>query len=139
MRVDDSGKGWWVPACAIIGGIVGVAAKVVSNVATGKKWNNGVLGAFAGGAVAGAIIAATGDPVVASYTGALVESTVNEVTSYHAGASKLNGQSKAKKATNINISNSINKICLDTALNGTLSLMTGNMAENVGFVNKGWF
>ena len=61
MRADESGQGWWVIAGAVIGGIVGSAAKVLSNVATGKKWNDGVIGAALGGAAAGAIITATGD------------------------------------------------------------------------------
>ena len=138
MRADDSGEGWWVAACAIVGGLVGGVARVASNVATGKKWNKGVLGAVAGGATAGAIFAVTGDAVVSSYTGALVESAVNEFVSYRPQLSKANGRSKPKKATNINISNSLKTVCKDTAVNGTLSLMTGNMAGNVGYVNSKW-
>ena len=60
-RTDDGGQGWWVLIGGVIGGIVGGVSKIVSNVASGEKWHKGVLGAVAGGAVSGAITAATGN------------------------------------------------------------------------------
>ena len=57
-RSDSSGKGWWIVAGAVAGAIIGAAGQALSNYVHGEKWNKGILGAAAGGAVAGAIVAA---------------------------------------------------------------------------------
>lgn len=137
VRSDDEGKGWWAVACAIIGGIVGAATKVASNVTTGKKWNDGIIGASIGGAAYGGVLAATGNIVTAGYVGGAAEAVVNESLSYSPLAKK-NGTSR-KTATSNNIANSIGNVAVNTAVNGTISAVTGKVASKVVPTNNGWF
>ncbi len=136
-RADDNGKGWWIVAGALIGGIVGGVSKIVSNVASGEKWSKGVLGAFAGGAVSGAIVAATGNAYAAAFAGAAVESAVNEVTSYTSW-SGFNNDAEKKQVTAKNVAESFVNVAVDTGINGTTSLVTGEIAGKVVPINKGW-
>lgn len=139
VRTDDEGQGWWIPVGALIGGIVGGVSKVISNVISGKKWNSGVIGAIAGGAVFGAITAATGNLAAGAFAGAAVESAFNEVTSYVPYAAQANGNRTVKKVTPRNIGRSVATIASETAVNGTVSLVTGKIAGNIVPTNNGWF
>ena len=69
--------------------------------------NKGVIGAFVGGAVSGAITAATGNLALGSFAGAAVESAINEVTSYVPPAARINGYQSVKKVTPRNIGRSV--------------------------------
>ena len=112
-------------------------SKIVSNVASGEKWSKGVLGAFAGGAVSGAIVAATGNAYAAAFAGAAVESAVNEVTSYTSW-SGFNNDAEKKQVTAKNVAESFVNVAVDTGINGTTSLVTGEIAGKVVPINKGW-
>lgn len=137
VRSDDEGKGWWVAACAFIGGMVGCATKVVSNVTTGKQWNDGIIGASIGGAAYGGVLAATGNITAAGYAGGAAESLINESLSYTPLA-KWNGTSR-KTVNSKNIANSIGNVTVNTAVNGTISAVTGKVASKVVPTNNGWF
>lgn len=139
-RTDKNGNVWvWAATCFVVGGVIGAAAKVVSNVSTGKKWNEGILGAFAGGATAGAVFAVTGNSSAAAFVGAFAESAVNEIASYNSKTSKWNGQSSTKKITSKNVSTSVQKVGYETVLNGVIGSLTGNLAERAVYVNPKWF
>lgn len=138
-RADDTGRGWWVVAGALIGGIVGGVTKIVSNVTTGKKWNEGVIGATVGGAVYGGVLAATGNVWAAGFASAAVESLTNEVVSYIPKVSQANGQTVTKKVTTGNVIGSTKTVLNDTAVNGTLSAVTGKIAGKIVPTNNGWF
>ena len=69
-------------AGALAGGIIGFATKVVSNVVSGEKWNDGIGGAIASGAVSGLLMTTPlglSSPLTTSYAGAFAESVVNQV------------------------------------------------------------
>ena len=138
-RADDTGRGWWVVAGAIIGGIAGGVTKIVSNVTTGKKWNEGVIGAVVGGAVYGGVLAATGSVCAAGFASAAAESLTNEVVSYIPKVSQTNGQTVTKKVTTGNVIDSAKTVLNDTAVNGTVSAITGKIAKNIVPTNNGWF
>ena len=138
-RFDNTGRGWWVAAGAIVGGIAGGVVRIVSNVTTGKKWNDGVMGAVVGGAVSGGVLAATGNVWAAGYAGAAAESLVNEVVSYIPKVSKANGQTTTKKITTKNAIDSTKTILKDTAIYGTTSALTGKIAGKLVPTNNGWF
>ncbi|MBO5231949.1 MAG: RHS repeat-associated core domain-containing protein [Clostridia bacterium] len=138
-RADDTGRGWWVVAGALIGGIAGGVTKIVSNVTTGKKWNEGVIGAVVGGAVYGGVLAATGSVCAAGFASAAAESLTNEVVSYIPKVSQANGQTVTKKVTTGNVIDSAKTVLNDTAVNGTISAITGKIAKNIVPTNNGWF
>lgn len=64
---------------------------------------------------------------------------VNETLSYIPILSKGNSDNKTKKVTTKNIVNLVNTIVTNTTIYGTLSALTGNIAEKAIPVNKGWF
>ena len=136
-RLDDSGKGWWVAASAIVGGIAGFTGKVISNISTGKKWNSGVIGATVGGAVYGGVLAATGNFALAGFTSAAAEAGVNEILSYTPLA-EYNGTSK-KDITTTNAIESIANVVANTAINGLSITITGAVAGIISPTNNGWF
>ncbi len=68
MRVDDGGEFWHIAIGAVIGAAVGAVAKVITNVATGQDWSDGVGLAALSGAASGAL-AATGVCMVGSIVG----------------------------------------------------------------------
>ena len=138
-RADDTGRGWWVVAGALIGGIAGGVTKIVSNVTTGKKWNEGVIGATVGGAVYGGVLAATGNVWAAGFASAAAESLTNEVVSYIPKVSQANGQTVTKKVTTGNVIDSTKTVLNDTAVNGTISAVTGKIAGKIVPTNNGWF
>lgn len=137
VRTDDTGEGWWIPACMLVGAVAGAVTKIVSNKISGNKWYEGVAGAALGGAVFGGIIATTGSVVAAGFASAAVEATTNEVISYTTVA-KYNGSTR-KKVTEKNIINSVSNVAVDTALGGTASAVTGKMAGTIVPTNNGWF
>ncbi|MEZ3421936.1 MAG: hypothetical protein K1V95_08500, partial [Eubacterium sp.] len=138
-RADSSGKGWWIVAGAVIGGIVGGATKAVSNIMAGSKWYDGVAGAFLGGAVSGAILASTGNLKVASYAGAATESTFNQVVSYIPKACILVGLEKPKTLNKRNALVSVGTIAAETVVYGTISNKAGKIASKIVPTNSGWF
>ena len=138
-RADDTGRGWWVVAGAFFGGIIGGVTKIVSNVSTGEKWNEGVIGAALGGAIYGGVLAATGSVVAAGFASAAVESLANEAVSYIPKVSKINGQTVTKKVTTGNVIDSTKTVLNDTAVNGTISAVTGKIAGKIVPTNNGWF
>ena len=138
LRKDDGGTGWWVVAGALVGGIIGATAKIVTNVAQGKRWNTGVVGAVIGGAIYGAVIASTGNVAAAAFASSAAESAANEVSSYISGIGKINN-SPQKKITKENIVSSIETIASDTVINGAIATGTGLIAGQIIPTNNGWF
>lgn len=138
MRVDHDGHGWWIPACAIVGGIVGGLTKIVSNVVTGEKWNSGVWGAAAGGAMYGGVLAATGNIAAAGFASAATESLVNEAISYIPKLSQSNGAEQKSLDLN-NVTRSVATVIVDTIVNGAVSTVTGEIAAAIVPTNNGWF
>ena len=135
-RSDYEGQGWWIVAGAVIGLLAGGITKVISNIATGNQWNEGVLGAALGGAVAGAVTAGTGSLVAGSFAGAAVESATNEILSYTPLAS-INGTNK-KSLNKQNVISSVCDVFKDTAVEGTLSVLTGKIAGKLIPTGKTW-
>ena len=138
-RADDSGQGWWIPACALVGAVVGGTSKIISNLASGNTWYNGVVGAALGGAVYGGVLAATGNIVAASFAGAATEAVFNEVVSYIPHASKLVASNTPKKLNKNNISNSLNTVSNETLVNGVINIATGKIAGKIIPTNNAWF
>ena len=139
IRADGRGQGWWVVAGAIFGGIVGGVTKVVSNVATGKKWNDGIVGAVVGGAVYGGVLAATGNVGLASVASGTAEAVVNEVVSYIPEVSKWNGNSSTKKLTKKNVAKSVKTAVKDAVVNSATNYISGKTAGKIVPTNNGWF
>ncbi len=139
IRVDSGGKGWWIVAGAIIGGLAGGITKALSNVCTGKRWNDGIIGAVVGGAVYGGILAATGNIIAAGFASAAAESLTNQVVSYTPKVSQVNGNKKTKKVTSKNVIDSAKTVLNETAVNGTISAVTGKVASKIVPTNNGWF
>lgn len=137
-RTDNSGKGW-VFACAVVGLIAGGVTKIISNVACGKKWNDGVIGAAVGGAVYGIVAATTGNVIAAGYASAAAESLMNQVLSYVPVGAQANGQVPTKKVTKSNVASSVISAVNDTAINGAISAATGAFAGKAVPINNGWF
>ena len=137
-REDSDGKGW-VFACSVVGLIAGGLTKIITNVASGKKWNDGVIGAAVGGAVYGGVLATTGSVLAAGYAGAAAESLTNQVLSYVPKAAQANGQASTKKVTTENVVNSVASVIDDTAINGAISAATGAFAGKAVPTNNGWF
>ncbi len=136
IRVDDNGQGWWVIAGAAVGLVTGALTKIVSNVATGKKWYKGVAGAAIGGAVSGGVFALTGNAWAASFAGAAAESAFNQAMSYVPKGKK--SKQKRKKLTAKNVRNSLGTVFRDTVVNGTVSAVTGKVAGKMVPTNSGW-
>lgn len=104
----------------------------------GETWHNGVLGAAAGGAAAGAILASTGDVVTASYAAAGVESVVNEVASYIPGACTFNGQEQKELTVKNVVYSAFVKCPAETLIEGTVGAISGGIAERLVPINSGW-
>lgn len=129
-RYDSDGGFSFIVASGLVGSVIGGAAQVISNVATGKQWSDGLAGAVAGGFVYGAIIIATeGNTAAAAYSSAFAESTVNEAADY-----LLHKKKPSKK----NIKKSIDKVANETMINGTLYLGTGKASEKIIPTGKKW-
>ena len=136
IRSDTEGSGWWIPACAAVGAVLGFAGKVISNVTTGNKWYTGVIGATIGGLVGG-LLAGVGLGKASGFAGAFIESTVNQAISY-SKYSWLSG-SKQKTRTKNNFVNSAVNIAKDTLIDGTVALATNKAAGKIIPVNNNWF
>ena len=137
-RADSNGESWWIVANAVVGALAGGITKVASNVITGKKWYDGLLGAAVGGAVYGIVLATTGNVWAAGFAGAAAESWTNEALSYIPGVAQINGQTVTKKLTKGNVINSAKTIIKDTAVNGTISAATGKLAGYIVPTGKTW-
>jgi hypothetical protein len=107
--------------------------------ATGTKWNEGVIGAAIGGGTYGLVMAVTGNTVAAGFAGAAAEATVNQVLSYVPVLSQANGNETTKQLTIENIATSSANIVADTAVNGTISTITGKIAGKIIPTNHNWF
>ena len=146
VRADNDGQGWWIIAGAVVGGIASTAAQMAINYCTGQPLNNGLLGAFIGGAVSGAIITATGGTALATFgtyiagtAGAAAGSLTNELTSYNSVLSNINGQGQAKDASMYNLIESTKTVVKDTIVGGALSFITGGIADEIIPMNRYWF
>ena len=137
LRADTEGTAWWIPVTAVVGGVVGVLAKVASNALNGTKLSEGVIGAAVGGAVFGAVIASTGEILYASIAGAAAESLTNEIVSY-TPLGNWNGSGQ-KELTVGNVVDSIVTIGSDTVINGSINVLTGKMANAIIPTSKYWF
>ena len=131
-RTDNNGCFSFAVAAAIIGGLVGGTTQVISNIMSGNQWSDGIVGAIVGGATYNFVtVVSGGNTALAAYSSAFAESATNEIVDYALGSKKLDGDS---------IVNSLQKITIDTAINGTLNLSTGKQAESIIHVNyKSWF
>ena len=137
IRKDDEGGAWWIPACTIVGGIVGGAAKAIDNVAHGEDWYDGVVGAAVGGALAGGL-AATGHfgAVEVALSASFAEATSNEILSY-TSLSKYSG-SEQKNISKVNLAMSVTDICGQTLLNTGISLIAEKITPKSMKTNTGW-
>ena len=139
LRADDSGHGWWIPVAAFVGGVAGAVSKIASNVATGEKWNKGAIGAFVGGAVFGAVMAATGNVVAAGLSSAAAESAVNEACSYSKLGNKMNGGNGVRELNSANLNESAKKVAFDTVIYGSINVMAGVIANKAVPIGKTCF
>ena len=113
---------WFQVAGAFIGGAIGFATKVVSNVVSGKDWKDGIGGAIAGGAVTGLLVTTPlglSSPLTTSYASALAESVVNQT---------VNGDGISWETT-----------IKDTLVDGTGDYLLGKTYKNIYTINKGWY
>ena len=113
---------WFQVAGAFIGGAIGFATKVVSNVVSGKDWKDGIGGAIAGGAVTGLLMTTPlglSSPLTTSYASALAESVVNQT---------VNGDGISWETT-----------IKDTLVDGTGDYLLGKTYKNIYTINKGWY
>lgn len=129
-RIDTQGEGWWGIAGAFFGAISSGLGRVAYNVISGRSLGDGLYGAMAGGAITGFLLTTTFNTALAYYAGSAVESIVNESVPYISGEKPL---------TTDNIVNSVNTVVVDTAVNGTIGVITGNMAGKKVKTNPGWF
>lgn len=118
-------------ATAIVGGLIGGASQILTNVVAGNHWSDGLAGAIAGGAAYNVItVLSGGNTILASYGAAFAESTVNEFCDY---------AFKGKTISTDSIKDSIGKVSFDTIKNGSLYLMAGMGAEwKVPIDYKNW-
>jgi len=103
LRKDDGGEFWHILIGAAVGAIVGGAAKAITNVATGKKWSEGVGLAAAAGALSGAL-AATGLPPIVQIVG----------SAFISGGESVLSQGQEKGFDNIDYG----EVVLDTVIGG---------------------
>ena len=130
-RIDCAGSFSFLLAVTIVGGLVGGAVQVVSNVAAGNKWNEDLLGAIVGGATYSFItVLSKGNTAAAAYGAAFAESAVNEIVDYASNKEKLNCA---------NLANSFKKVANDTFVYGCLNYSLGRQVERLIPVNHNWF
>lgn len=135
MGIDKYGKFWFELCTIAVGAICGMVSCAVSAAITGEQitWKN-VVSAGIGGAVSSAIILATKGTglALASYASALAESASNEFFDYLFGD---------KEFSTDNIVKSIGHIAVDTAVNGTISYVSGEFVKTkfpCTKTNSGW-
>ena len=124
------GFGCFLAGIAIIGAVIGVATQLVSNLINGEDWKNNLVGAAVGGAVFNVVATTTGSIAAASYASAAAESATNEAVSYLTGK---------KDFTADNLKDSALNIAVDTALNGSVYVITGRIANRLHPINDKWF
>ena len=130
LFVDMDGFGCFLAGIAIIGAVIGVATQLVSNLINGEDWKNNLVGAAVGGAVFNVVATTTGSIAAASYASAAAESATNEAVSYLTGK---------KDFTADNLKDSALNIAVDTALNGSVYVITGRIANRLHPINDKWF
>ncbi len=130
LFVDMDGFGCFLAGIAIIGAVIGVATQLVSNLINGEDWKNNLVGAAVGGAVFNVVATTTGSIAAASYASAAAESATNEAVSYLTGK---------KNFTADNLKDSALNIAVDTALNGSVYVITGRIANRLHPINDKWF
>ena len=115
----------------VIGAVSGAASQVLTNIATGQKWNSGILGAALGGGVYNVVALVTGgNLVLASAAGSAVEATVNEVGTYLKGEKKISVD---------NVKNSFSIVATRTVTNSLAVGTTGHIAGKLVKTNANWF
>ena len=135
-RIDIGGKLWFPVISAAVGGVLGLASKMVCNVVEGNDIFDGAVGAVVSGVVYGAM---TASPlvkssigpyinVIASYASAAAESMANEICSYIDG----------NEITVENLSKSAKNVVADTMYNGTTTYVGGKIGAKVFPTNRGW-
>ena len=130
LFVDTDGFGCFLAGIAIIGAAIGVATQLVSNLINGEDWKNNLVGAAVGGAVFNVVATTTGSIAAASYASAAAESATNEAVSYLTGK---------KTFTADNLKGSVLNVAVDTALNGSVYVITGRIANRLHPINDKWF
>ena len=126
-RLDPTGKSCWIPVSIFVGAVVGAASKIISNIALGNEWKEGVIGAAVGGAVYGGVLASTANIAAAGFSSAAAESIVNEALSY-TPLSKYNG-TEQQELTLSNVSDSVERVITGTLVNGLTSTVLGKVAN----------
>ena len=121
-----------------MGSITGAVTKSVSNVSTGKKWNDGIVGAAIGGTACGVLIAGSSSLVTTAFASAGAEALSNQVASYTPIISNWNGNDTTKKVTLNNVTDSIVSVVNDTVINGVTAIVTAKIAGNIVPMNNGW-
>ena len=122
---------------AAVGAAIGFGARVATNIATGEKWSNGVLGAAAGGATYGLVLTTTANPIAAGFASAAAEEGVNQIVSY-TGLSEWNGSGQQKELTSKNVIDSLVSVGTKTAINGGINALAGGMAGRIIPTNPNW-
>ena len=130
MRTDEDGEAWFTIANAVFGAAVGVVSQVATNLATGQKWSQGILGAALGGAVYNVVALTTNNIALASVASSATEAFTNEAITYFTGE---------KKFTAENLSGSIANVACKTVANSILASTTGKISTRIVKTNSGWF
>ena len=114
----------------IIGGVIGGASQVYANLVTGNPWSDGLAGAVAGGAIYAFLsLAPFGNPVLAAFGAAFVESVTNEIVAYSLNKKTLNQE---------NIEHSVESVINKTIFNTCIYYATGKVASKIEPLNKHW-
>ena len=134
IREDSKGT-FWLPLLPMligagIGAAIGAVSKIYTNACEGVDLIDGVPGAATGGAVYAGIVTSPliETPVapylnqIASYSSAITESTANEVIDY---------VTHKKELTLSNIQKTVSTIFEDTVVNGTITMLTGEIAGKI--------
>ena len=139
IRKDDEGNCWWPVICALVGAAVGFGTQVIGNISTGHQWNEGWIGATAGGFAYGLVIGTSGNVIAASYAGAATESLFNAATEYSPTIAHINGLDTTRELNWANVRESLANSLIETAETGTILAITGKIAGKIVPTNNGWF
>lgn len=144
LREDFSGNAFtfaFIATCGLIGGLSNGLFKVITNVSTGRNWNEGVLGAVAGGITYGVTAVLTGgNTVAASYASAFAESMVNNACAYNKTTARINDNDTVLEPTHENIDQSARSVILETVGYGSLYAATSTLTpKNFNVDYENWF
>ena len=129
-RKDSDGAFWFHVAVGVIGALCGAVTQIATNLATGKDWSDNLVGAMVGGAVYNLVsYTVPGGAAYAPYAAAAAEAVTNEAEEYVRG----------KEINWNNVCQSISRVLVDTAVNGTIYSVTGRLASQKVPINPGWF